>query len=291
MQRTKLVYLNGEFLPADQATVSVLDRGFIFGDGVYEVIPCYGGYLFRLREHLERLDANLVAIRIAPPLSHEKWQHVLQELVASNGGGDQSVYLQITRGVAPRDHAFPARTKPTVLAMSNPLQPLPSELLAKGISAITLDDFRWQQCNIKAIALLPNILARQQALDVGAGEAIFVRDGAVTEGAASNVFLVKNREITTPPKGPYLLPGITRDLVLELAAENQIRNHESTIRLDDLEQGDEIWLTSSTKEIVPVTQLNGKPVGAGRPGPLWARMLTVFQDYKQRFRSGGYEAS
>lgn len=281
-----IVFLNGDFVPASEARISVLDRGFIFGDGVYEVIPVYGGHLFRLDAHLKRLDDSLVSIRIGSPYSRDKWHEILSALVARNGGKDLSVYLQITRGVAPRDHAFPKNVQPTVFAMANPLQPVPSHVLSEGVAVITMEDFRWQHCHVKAIALLANILARQQALDSGANEAVFIRDGQVTEGAASNLFYVKNRALYTPPKGPQLLPGITRDLVLELAQAHHVPAQEKNFDMSALESADEIWLTSSTKEILPVTQLNGQPVGNGKPGPMWARMLALYQDYNQQIREG-----
>lgn len=287
MPSEAIVFLNGEFLPATQAKISVLDRGFIFGDGVYEVIPVYGGHLFRLSQHLKRLDDSLVAIRIAPPLSHDRWREILSDLVRQNGGGDQSIYLQITRGVAMRDHAFPKGVEPTVFAMANPLKPVPSDILTHGVAAITLPDSRWQYCNVKAITLLANVLARQQALDTGAAEAILLRDGFANEGAASNLFIVKDRTLYTPPKSAQLLPGITRDLILELAAANQIPFYEAPISESVLRDADEIWLTSSTKEILPVTQLDGKKVGTGQPGPLWSRMLAMYQGYKQRVREFG----
>lgn len=287
MPSEAIVFLNGEFLPATQAKISVLDRGFIFGDGVYEVIPVYGGHLFRLSQHLKRLDDSLVAIRIAPPLSHDRWREILSDLVRQNGGGDQSIYLQITRGAAMRDHAFPKGVEPTVFAMANPLKPVPSDILTHGVAAITLPDSRWQYCNVKAITLLANVLARQQALDTGAAEAILLRDGFANEGAASNLFIVKDRTLYTPPKSAQLLPGITRDLILELAAANQIPFYEAPISESVLRDADEIWLTSSTKEILPVTQLDGKKVGTGQPGPLWSRMLAMYQGYKQRVREFG----
>jgi D-alanine transaminase len=281
------VYLNGEFLPLDQAKVSVLDRGFIFGDGVYEVIPVYGGQLFRLNQHLQRLDHSLAGIRLDNPLAYDQWNSILEELVERNtieDNGDQSVYLQVTRGVAKRDHAFPKGVAPTVFAMSNPLAPLPVSLAAEGIAAITLDDIRWRYCNIKAITLLPNILLRQQALDANAAEAILISNGEVTEGAASNLFIVKDNILITPPKGPRLLPGITRDLILELAETHGIAYRESAIRENELRVADEVWLTSSTKEILPVTRLDGKAVSGGKPGPMWARVIPLYQDYKRALR-------
>lgn len=284
---TPIVYLNGEFLPADQAKVSVLDRGFVFGDGVYEVIPAFGGHLFRLGQHLDRLDRSLAGIRLENPLPRAQWISVLEEVVRRNqsGSADLSVYLQITRGVAKRDHGFPPGVPATVLVMCNPIGPLPAATLEHGVAAITLDDIRWLHCNIKAITLLPNILLRQQALDSGAVEAILIRDGIVTEGAASNVFMVKDGVLRTPPVGPRLLPGITRDLVVELAHANGIPCDEAEFRVADLRAADEIWLTSSTKEILPVTQLDGAMVGTGTPGSLWRRMFDLYQDYKSTLRA------
>lgn len=284
-EQSHIVYLNGEFLPAEEAKISVLDRGFIFGDGVYEVIPVYGGRLFRLPHHLERLDHSLEGIRLANPLSHHYWQTVLEELVQHNGGGDQSLYLQVTRGVAERDHSFPPDSKPTVFAMSKPVADV-APALRKGIDAITVEDIRWKWCNIKAIALLPNILLRQQAVDNGAGEAIMLRDGFVTEGAASNIFIVNNGVVLTPPKSNLLLPGITRDLVVELCHHNGVPCVEGAISEMQLREADEVWVTSSTKEIVPVIRLDGEPVRHGEPGPLWQQLNDLYLKYKQAFREG-----
>ncbi len=279
------VYLNGEFLPAGEARISVLDRGFIFGDGIYEVIPVYGGRLFRLPHHLERLDHSLEGIRLANPMSHPRWQEVLEELIRRNGGGDQSLYLQITRGVAERDHGFPPDTEPTVFAMSKPLEAV-SPGLSSGISAMTVEDIRWRWCNIKAIALLPNILLRQQAIDQGAAEAIMLRDGFVTEGTASNIFIVKEGVVSTPPKSNLLLPGITRDLVVELCQRNGVPCVEAPVSEQQLREAAELWITSSTKEILPVIRLDDGVIGDGRPGPLWRRLIGLYQEYKQAFREG-----
>jgi D-alanine transaminase len=279
------VFLNGEYLPADEAKVSVLDRGFIFGDGVYEVIPVYGGRLFRLPHHLDRLDHSLEGIRLANPLSHHRWQELLEHLVELNGGNDQSLYLQVTRGVAKRDHSFPPDTEPTVFAMSSPVGPVP-ETLREGIAAVSVEDFRWKLCHIKAIALLPNILLRQQAVDAGAAEAIMLRDGFVTEGAATNVFIVNNGVVLTPPKSNLLLPGVTRDLVVELCQQNGVPCVEGAISEMQLREADEIWLTSSTKEIIPVTRLDDQPVGSGGPGEVWRQLISLYQEYKQAFREG-----
>ncbi len=278
-----IVYLNGAFMPEEEAAISPLDRGFIFGDGVYEVIPVYNGHLFRIAEHLQRLDTSLKGVRIPQPCSHGQWTAILHELIERNGGGNQSLYLQITRGVARRDHAFPVDIEPTVFAMSSPLVPLTEEIRRNGVAAVTLHDNRWENCHLKTIALLPNILLRQQALDAGGSEAILIRQGEVTEGAASNLFMVEQGNIVTPPKGPCLLPGITRDLIVELAQANDIPVQERTITPAQLAAADEIWLTSSTKEIVPVTRLDGEAVGKGLPGPLWRQMTERFQAYKAHY--------
>ena len=282
-----LVYLNGKFLPRDEACIPVMDRGFLFGDGVYEVIPVYGGRLFRLAHHLQRLASSLDAIRIGNPMDNVGWHDLLEQVVERNGGGDRSVYLQVTRGVAPkRDHAFPADVEPTVFVMSAPMGPGSDIDSGAGIHAVTLDDIRWDYCNVKAITLLPNVLLRQQAVDAKAAEAILIRDGFATEGAASNLFIVDQGLLITPPKGPTLLPGITRGLILELAANHGIPFRESDITLTQLTGAAEIWLTSSTREISPVTRLDDRDIGDGIPGPKWQQMIRLYQEYKDAHRAG-----
>jgi len=280
-------YLNGEFLPLADTQVSVMDRGFLFGDGVYEVIPVYGGRLFRLAHHLKRLHNSLEGVRIADPLSTEAWETMLTDLVSRNEGGDQAVYLQVTRGVAEkRDHAFPENTTPTLFAMSTPMAASVDIDSVSGISAVTLPDIRWKLCNIKAITLLPNVMLRQQAIDGDCAEAILIKDGFAIEGAASNLFIVSNGLLITPPNGPALLPGITRDLIIELAANNAIPFREADISLDALFSADEVWLTSSTREISPVTRLDDSVISGGVPGPLWRRMIGLYQEYKTAIREG-----
>jgi len=280
-------YLNGVFLPLDQAHVSVMDRGFLFGDGVYEVIPVYGGKLFRLGYHLRRLQNSLDAVRIGNPLADDGWESMLEQLVAGNEGHDQTVYLQVTRGVAPRrDHAFPVDSRPTVFAMCTPCLVSRDIDNEPGVSAITLADIRWQHCNVKAITLLPNILLRQQAIETDAAEAILIKNGYAVEGAASNIFIVVNDTLTTPPNSPALLPGVTRDLILELAKANGIPCREADITTEELAGADEIWLTSSTREISPVIRIDDRPVGNGKPGVLWNRMIRLYQDYKEAVRQG-----
>jgi len=281
---SQLIYLNGEYLPLNEAKVSVLDRGFIFGDGIYEVIPAYGAKALRFEHHMQRLQNSLDAIRITNPLSNTQWKEIIDKLITATGLEDQYIYLHITRGVASRDHQFPDDTKPTIFVMSNILKAVDPDLLKNGISAVTLDDIRWQYCNIKAIALLPNILLRQQAVDQDATEAILIRNGNMTEGAASNVFIVKDGVIKTPPKNQQLLPGITRDLVVELAKTHNMPIEEVSISEKEFLNADEIWLTSSTKEILPVTRINQQQVGNGKPDIVWQDMYQKYQDYKETLR-------
>lgn len=274
----KTVYLNGQYLPLSEAKISVLDRGFLFGDGVYEVIPCYAGKLFHFADHIKRLDNSLSAIRLPNPYSLEQWLEIFTPLLDSSL--NQYIYLQVTRGSAPkRDHAFPVACPPTVFAMSSTIEPIPGA--QQGVKAISLDDSRWQLCNIKAITLLANVLLRQEAIDSGAAEAILVKDGYVTEGAASNVFAVIDNILITPPKDNAILPGITRDVILQLAQDNGISCLEEIISLDALKTASEIWVTSSIREIVPVVELDSEKVAQGKPGPLWTQMNQLFQAYKQ----------
>jgi D-alanine transaminase len=282
-----IAYLNGTFLPLEDAQVPVMDRGFLFGDGVYEVIPVYAGKLFRLAHHLKRLKNSLDAVRINNPLTEDEWDTMLGELVARNEGSDQAVYLQVTRGVAPkRDHAFPVHTRPTLFAMSTLSAAAVDINSETGLTAITLPDIRWKLCNIKAITLLPNVLLRQQAIDTGTAEAILIKDGYAIEGAASNLFIVKDGLMITPPNGPDLLPGITRDLIIELAANHAMPFRETGITEAELFSADEIWLTSSTREISPVTRLDDTVIGAGTPGPVWRQIITLYQEYKTAIRKG-----
>lgn len=274
----RTVYLNGCYLPLDEAKISVLDRGFLFGDGVYEVIPSYCGRLFHFKEHIERLNCSLAGIRLASPYKREQWLSILTPLL--NPNLDQTVYLQVTRGTAEkRDHAFPKQPQPTIFAMASNVMPL--EGAHSGVKAITLNDIRWQLCHIKAITLLANVLNRQEAADRGCAEAILVKDDQITEGAASNVFAVIDGILLTPPKSNTILPGITRDVILEIAQKEGIAYREENIPIKNLKKADEIWLTSSIREILPVVELDSESVGGGKPGPLWQTMNQLFQTYKQ----------
>ncbi|CAE6734864.1 D-amino acid aminotransferase [Candidatus Nitrotoga fabula] len=277
------VYLNGQFMPIEEARIPVLDRGFIFGDGIYEVIPAYSRHVFRLTEHLRRLQYSLDGIRLPNPHSNQEWTGIINDLIKRNEAEDQYIYLHITRGVAKRDHAFPnPLVQPTIFIMSSPLVTPPVELLASGVRAITAPDNRWLRCDIKATSLLPNVLLRQMAIDAGCSETILIRDNEfMTEGAASNIFLVKNDVLLAPPKDHFMLPGITYDVILEIATTNNIRYEIRRIGKEELSSPDELLLTSSTKEVLAITTLDNQPVGSGKPGAMFTRLHKLYQDYKQ----------
>ena len=277
-----MIYLNGEFMPIEQARVPVLDRGFIFGDGVYEVIPVYSRHPFRLAEHLRRLQSSLDSIKLANPHDDATWTRLIRRLIERNEPEDQSLYMHVTRGPAKRDHAFPKDVTPTVFLMSNPLTTPPQQQVNEGVCAITAVDNRWLRCDIKAIALLPNVLLRQEAVEAGCVEAVLLREGFMTEGAASNIFVVRNDVLLAPPKNHLMLPGITYDVVLELAQAAGIRHEVREISEAELRSAQEVWLTSSTREVLAITRLDDTPVGNGKPGPMFSRMYALYQDYKNR---------
>jgi len=279
---SETAYLNGQFLPLADARIPVLDRGFIFGDGVYEVIPVYSRRPFRLPEHLRRLQHSLDAIRLGNPMADAEWTRLIHELVARHSGEDQSVYLQVTRGVAKRDHAFPKEGKPTVFMMSSPLSTPPREQIEQGVPCITATDFRWLKCDVKSVSLLGNCLLRQLAADAGAAEVVLFRDGFLTEASASNVFVVRGGKLLAPPKNHLILPGITYDVVLELAAAKGIPIELRAIAEQEVRSADELWVTSSSKEVLAITTLDGKPVGNGRPGPLFRTVHQAFQEFKRK---------
>lgn len=282
-----VAYLNGRHAPLAELHISPLDRGFLFGDGVYEVIPAYAGRLFHLDAHLRRLQYSLDGIRLHNPHAAPEWSVLLADLVRKNGGGDQALYLQITRGAdAGRDHAFPQHVTPTVFAMCAPLLPVPAALLTAGARAVTLEDIRWQRCDIKCVALLGNVLLKQAALDQEANEAVLLRDGLATEGTASSLFIVQQGEIRTPPASARLLPSITRNVIVDLAHQHHLPCREADIPAEQLPHADEIWFASSTREVYPVTELNGRKIGNGRPGPVWRRLYELFQQHKQTPAAG-----
>ena len=279
---SETVYLNGEFMPLAEARIPVLDRGFIFGDGVYEVIPVYSRRPFRLPGHLERLQRSLDAIRLANPMTDAEWSRLINDLVARHAAEDQSVYLQVTRGVAKRDHAFPKEGKQTVFMMSSPLTTPSQDLVDNGVPCITAVDYRWLKCDVKTVSLLGNCLLRQSAADAGAAEVVLFRDGHLTEASASNVFVVVNGKLLAPPKTHLILPGITYDVVLELAAAIGIAIELRGIPEQEARGADEIWVTSSTKEVLAVVTLDGRPVGNGKPGPVFKRVYQAFQEFKRK---------
>lgn len=277
-----ICYLNGEYVPLREARVSPLDRAFLFGDSVYEVLPAFSGRMFLLRQHLERLDRSLAEIRLPAPHTHAQWLALLEELIRRNGGGDMYLYVQVTRGMEfGRNHAFPRQVTPTVFAMASPLPVLSDEMRANGVAAITVEDFRWARCDIKTTSLLANVLMKQQAVDAGVQEAIIVRDGDVLEGSSMSVFIVTNGRAATPPNTTRILPGTTRAAALELAAGSmpvEIRR----ITVDELRRADEVWLSSATRDVLSVTRIDAVPVGSGKPGPLFQRVSQAFKDMRAR---------
>ncbi len=268
-------YLNGEFLPIEQAAISPLDRGFLFGDAVYEVIPVRSAEPSLLDAHLQRLERNLNALRISNPHSQTEWRILIEELASRNGGGNLAIYIQISRGAdSGRDHIFPDQVSPTVFAMANTLGDMD---YAGGVKAITLPDNRWGRCDIKATALLANVLARQEAYEAGAIDAILIWDGAVTEGAVSSVIVVENGELVRRPQGTEVLPGTTTDHVFEVGRSLGLVCRDEIIPESRLFEADEIWLTGATKGVAPVVRLNDQSVGTGSPGPIWKKLIAHFK--------------
>ncbi len=273
-------------MPVEEATISVMDRGFLFGDGVYEVIPVFGNKLLRLDEHLSRLQKSLDRISLLNPYSNEEWAEMFLEMLSKNDGEDRAVYLQISRGVYPkRDLGIKAEYPATVFAMILQVVPPDIETVSAGISVITVDDFRWGACDIKSTSLVANVMLKQQAAAADVEDAILIKNSMVSEGTASNVFIIKNDVLITPPTGQKLLPGITRDLVIEIAKNNTILVEEREVKGAELYTADEIWMTSSTREIAPVICLNGEAVGSGAAGYMWKRVVDLYQEYKQQLRS------
>jgi D-alanine transaminase len=286
-----MVFLNGKFLPIEEAKVPVLDRGFIFGDGVYELVPVYSRVAFRLDEHLARLERSLAEARIRNPYSRPQWRELIYRLVDAQPFEDQGVYFQVTRGVAKRDHAFPKDAEPTVFMMSNPLVTPAKELVQKGAIAVSAQDNRWLRCDIKSISLIGNCLLRQLSAEAGGAETILFRDGKLTEASASNVFVVKRGVILSPAKSNLILPGITYDVVVELARANGLPLELRDVSEAEVRGADEIWVTSSSKEVLPIVALDAAKVGDGRPGALFSRMYQLYQEFKQKvMRAGKREA-
>jgi D-alanine transaminase len=285
----RMVFLNGKFMPIEEARVPVLDRGFIFGDGIYELVPVYSRVPFRMDEHLARLERSLAAVRIRNPYSRAEWREIILQLVAKQPFEDQGVYFQVTRGVAKRDHAFPKDSTPTVFIMANPLVNPPRELVERGAAAVTAADNRWLRCDIKSISLIGNCLLRQVSADAGAVETILFRDGILTEASASNVFVVKGGVILSPPKTNLILPGITFDVIVEIAQAAGLPLEFRDVGEAEVRAADEIWVTSSSKEVLAIVTLDNKPVAGGKPGPLFRRVHALYQEFKQKVMRAGKE--
>jgi len=280
-----IVYLNGKFIPQAEARVSIMDRGFLFGDGIYEVIPVFNGKLFGFDEHMARMEKSLSGIQMRNPLTQAEWKSILENLLQKNNKmtGNHVCYCQITRGTdETRRHVFPNHLTPTVVAFLTSSGSYSIDELEKGFSAVTVDDARRRDCFIKAVALLPNILHLQYAKSKGAIEAILIRNNEALEGTSSNLFIVKNKTILTPPLSQHILNGITRNLIIRLAKENHIPCEETKIMVDKLKNADEIWVTGSSKEICPIVTLDDRPVGDGKVGNLWKRMVTLYEAYKKQ---------
>ena len=284
-----VVFLNGELLPIDEAKIPVLDRGFIFGDGVYELVPVYSRVPFRLEEHLVRLERSLGEVKIRNPYSRAQWREHIHALVDAQPFEDQGVYFQVTRGVAKRDHAFPRNVEPTVFMMANPLVNPPQAQVERGGAAVSAPDNRWLRCDIKSISLVGNVLLRQLSAEADAAETILFRDGNLTEASASNVFIVRRGVIQSPPKGNLILPGITYDVIAELAHANQLPLEFRSISEAEVRSADEVWVTSSSKEVLAIVTLDGKRIGDGRPGPMFRRMYGLYQEFKQKVMRAGKE--
>ena len=272
-------FVNGRFMPLEEATVPVEDRGFQFGDGIYEVIRTYHGQPFELDAHLARLERSARAIELPLPWNLQQWAAYVHDGIKRGGHAESKVYLQLTRGVAPRDHVFPASTKPTAVMTVREMRTIEPALQASGVAVMTMDDWRWGRCDIKSVNLLPNVLARQTAKQAGAFEALFIRNGQLTEGSVSNVMVVKTGRLLTAPEGERILSGVTRTIVLELARKESLPVEERFVTRDELSHADEIFLTGTTVEVLPVIRVDGKPVGSGKPGPASLKLQTAFQRF------------
>jgi len=272
-----IAWLNGRFQALAEIRLSPLDRGFLFADGVYEVVPVYAGVPFELGPHLDRLEASLAGIRLANPLSRRDWEGMVHELVERNGGGDVCIYFQVTRGAdSGRDHGFPAETVPaTCFAMATPLPPTPERIQREGGRGHLVEDNRWARCDIKSIALLPNVLAKQAARDQGADEALFHRDGLLLEGSSTTLFLVHQGILKTPPRDERILPGITREVILSLAQEAGIEALETELPLSTLAEARELWVCSSSRELLPISRVDEQIIGTGKPGPVWQQLQSA----------------
>jgi D-alanine transaminase len=274
------VYLNGVFGPIEDAKISVLDRGFIYGDGVYELVPVYKRQPFRLPHHLARLQRSLDGIRLANPHTDAEWESLIREIIARQAFDNQGVYFQVTRGIAKRDHAFPKDATPTVFMMSNPLATPSAAQVESGVAVVTAEDNRWRRCDLKTISLVGNVLMRQLAADANAIETVMFRDGWLTEASASNVLVVIGGKIVAPPKDNVILPGITYDATVEFARAGNLPFEMRPVTREEAMAAEEMWLSSSTKEVLAITTVDGKPFAGGKPGPMFRKMHALFQQHK-----------
>jgi len=279
---TTLCYLDGEYTAVKDAKVSVLDRGFIFGDGVYEVVPAYGGQPFCFEEHMARLDRSLAELQIANPLTLAEWRGIVMRLIAPGGDAPQAVYFQVTRGVAPRDHAMLKGLQPTVFVMVNPLPPVANSVRAMGVTCVTADDFRWEKAHIKSTSLLGAVLSRQISVEAGAAETVMFRGDWLSEASSSNVWIVKDGVLIGPPKDNLVLTGIRYGLLERLCQERGISFALRRVARDEVFGADELILSSASKEVLPVVTLDGKAIGNGRPGPIYQSLYAAYQQAKQR---------
>ena len=284
------VFLNGQFMPMEEAKVPVLDRGFIFGDGIYELVPVYSRSPFRLEGHLARMERSLSEVKIANPYTRAEWTRIIEQMIEKQPFDDQAVYWQVTRGVAKRDHAFPKGVAPTVFMMSNPLVNPSKEVVENGGKAVTAPDFRWHRCDLKTISLIGNCMLRQFSFEAGAVETLLLREGKLTEASASNAYVVKDGVIATPPKDNLILPGITLDVVFDIVERGELPMEVREITEAQLRGADEVWVTSSSKEIVAIVDLDGKPVGNGRPGPVFRKAWLLYQEFKNEVMRSGKQA-
>ncbi len=284
------VFLNGDFMPIEEAKVPVLDRGFIFGDGIYELVPVYSRAPFRLEGHLKRMERSLSEVKIRNPYTRAEWTRIIEQMIEKQSFDDQGVYWQVTRGVAKRDHAFPKDVQPTVFMMSNPLVNPSKEVIENGARAVSARDFRWHRCDLKTISLIGNCMLRQLSAEAGAIETILFRDGRLTEASASNAYIVKDGVIATPPRDELILPGITLDVVFDIVARGNLKLEVREVTEAEVRGADEVWVTSSSKEIVAVVDLDGRPVGNGKPGPVFRKAWQLYQEFKSEVMRANRQA-
>jgi D-alanine transaminase len=273
-----IVYVNGEYVRLGDAKISVLDRGFIFGDGIYEVVPAYNGKPFRMKEHLARLERSLGAIRIDTGKSTADWEQLVHDMLKRSGLGDCMVYLQVTRGVAKRDHGFPQDCEPTVFCMVSPFKRPDAHKREDGLSVVSMPDLRWLHCEIKSVSLLGNVLAKQHAVDAGVDEVVQFRDGHLSEGSSCNIWVVKDGVLLAPVRDHFILEGIRYAFLEQLAAKAGVKFESRPISREEVEQADELMLSSATKEVLPITRYDGKPVGSGKPGPVYAKLRAGYDE-------------